>query len=244
MSESKDKLSAKNTGGSAIHPDEWMSLIKLSWIWFASAAVLLIAGSVYAVYAYDRIPDPIVVHWNLAMDPDRYADKSLARILAISGAGLLIIAILYLFSSIVRVTAIAGHSKSGGYEPVSGHTTEQAKEASEDPAERVRQQKLLLFEYIRHALGMVSLLVSLMFCAVLLRTLNPNAIPSVGMMVVIYGAAFLMILIPIILILTTGFDGHKLDPSTYRQVPSAYAIGLALIVTALFAYLVTIYQVG
>jgi len=223
---------------------EWLSLIKLSWIWFAAAAVLLIAGSIYAVYAYDRIPDPIVAHWNLAMDPDRYVAKSLVRILAISGTGILIISILYIFSLIIHVTAISGRSKLGGYEPVFNQATDKSEETDEEPSERVREQKLLLFEYVRHALGMVSLLVSLMFCAVLLRTMNPNAIPSVGMAVVIYGAAFIMILIPVVLVLTAGVDGHKLDPSRSRIVSSSYAIGLALIVTALFAYLVTIYQVG
>lgn len=57
MSESKERMSAQNAGGSEMQPDEpmteWLSLIKHSWIWFAAAAVLLIGGSIYAVYAYD-----------------------------------------------------------------------------------------------------------------------------------------------------------------------------------------------
>ena len=248
MSESKERMSAQNAGGSEMQPDEpmteWLSLIKHSWIWFAAAAVLLIGGSIYAVYAYDRIPDPIVAHWNLAMDPDRYAVKSLVRVLAISGTGILIVLILFLFSWIVRITVVSGYTKLGGYDPIFDPSRTSSTEESQDPGERVRIQKLLFYEYVRHAIGMESLLISLMFCAALLRTMNPSAIPSVGMVVVIYGAALLMIAIPIILMLTAGVGGHKLDPSRSRLVFSSYAIGHALIVTALFAYLVTIYQVG
>jgi len=113
------------------------SLVQLSWIWFATAAALLIAGSIYAAYAYDRIPDPIVAHWNLMMDPDRYAAKSLVRIFSISGTGILIVSILFIFSSIIRVTAIAGHSKTGGYESVFDRA---ANQSDLNPIDIIRNQ--------------------------------------------------------------------------------------------------------
>jgi len=248
MSKDKKRVSVQNISPSVHQPEgsmsEWRSLLKYSWLWFATSALLLLGGAIYAVYAYARIADPIVGHWNLAMEPDRYIEKSLIRVLAIPAAALLIVLILSAISSIVRITVISVRPKRGAGQPVPEPAKKPISEETPDPSELARRQKVLLFEYIRHAIGMFALLTSLMFSAVLLRTMNPHAIPALGMGVVIYGSALMMIFIPIVLGLTTGINGHKLNPMKAHFAPGGYAIGFVLIVTALFAYLVTIYQIG
>ncbi len=58
-------------------------------------AILLVAMWAFALWAYDRLPDPIPIHFDAAGDPNGWADKSYASWLLVPGCALGMTAVTY-----------------------------------------------------------------------------------------------------------------------------------------------------
>ncbi|UOQ88529.1 DUF5808 domain-containing protein [Agromyces endophyticus] len=76
--------------------------------WFAVSLALLGVVSAIGIAGYDRVPDPLPVHWNAAGVADAYAEKSIWSVfgpLLIGGAT---VVGLYALSFLVRISPVRG----------------------------------------------------------------------------------------------------------------------------------------
>jgi len=176
-------------------------LQNLPWGWYLVSLLLCVLAIAFGLYIYPSLPDTLIQHWDINMTPDAWSKKSIASVivLPLTAFGMIL---LLLGSNILIYYQAAGV-------------------ASENPVLSFAQHR----QYRRltgHMLGFITLIMTVMFLAIMPMTLNLYIPTAAQMMTAILVLTVLMIAPAILLAVKAGQGGSKLKPVlTDRELEEA-----------------------
>lgn len=178
---------------SAVEREKLLSFPK-KWYWI-SLGILLVTAAV-SLAMYPALPERIVTHWNGAMQPDAWGDKSLLTVLAMP---LIALAVVLLMAA----------SNIGIYRM-------KLQVDAENPALSFAQHRIYR-KMMSGALGIVTAAITLFLAATQAMSLELFA-PSATLMMSLTVALILICCLPFIYItVKAGQSGCKLRPSAEEQ---------------------------
>ncbi len=158
-------------------------------IWYILSLLLTAASAVYGLVLYPTIPARLITHWNAAMQPDAWSDKSLLTVFIMPMVSLGLILLFFLSNVLMAVMKL--------------------QISPERPALSLAQNR----KYRRimgHMMGYMSFLCTLFFALMMPMTMNlyiPSAQMMTGAITLFTG---LMIVPPLLITIRVGQGGSKL----------------------------------
>lgn len=174
-------------------------------IWYVISVAFCILALLYSFYVYPSLPDVLIKHWDINMQPDSWAPKSIGTIIAMPIVSLSMIALM--FGSNVALY----------------YTKLQVSQV--DPVLSFAQHRAYR-RMMSHALGFLTMVMSLLFLLMIPMNLNIFIPKAELMMTVIFVFTALMIIPPVYVGLRAGQAGSKLKPvlsDAERKASEQYA---------------------
>ncbi len=176
-------------------------LQNLPWGWYILSFMLCVLAVAFGLYIYPSLPDTLIKHWDINMTPDAWSKKSIATVLVLPIVAFGMILLMLGSNILIYFTKL--------------------QVSSENPVLSFAQHR----QYRRltgHMLGFITLIMTLMFLAIMPMSLN-LFIPTVAqMMSAILVLTVLMIAPAILLAVKAGQGGSKLKPVlTEREIEEA-----------------------
>lgn len=163
----------------------------LPWSWYIISILIAVAAGLVSLFLYPKLPDPMITHWNAAMEPDGWAKKSLLSVLGLP-------------LTMIGMTVIMIISNMAVWRM-------KLQVSQEQPALSYAQHRVYR-RLLSHMLGFISITISAMmtfFAGMTMGLWIPD--PDV-MWGVIMVPTILMIIVPIVFSIKVGQAGNKLNP--------------------------------
>ncbi|MDD4745574.1 MAG: DUF1648 domain-containing protein, partial [Eubacteriales bacterium] len=135
----------------------------LPWAWYLGSLALIVLAALVSLAVYPSMPQTIVTHWNAAMEPDAWADKSLIHVLITPIIALVMLLIMLLSNLAVYRTKL--------------------QVSLENPALSYAQHRVYRL-WMSHMLGFITVVMTMMFLAFQPMILN-LWVPSSALMILI-----------------------------------------------------------
>ncbi|NLO36962.1 MAG: DUF1648 domain-containing protein [Clostridiaceae bacterium] len=173
----------------------------LPWAWYLGSLALLVLAVLVSLAVYPSMPQTIVTHWNAAMEPDAWAEKSLIHVLIMPIIALVMIVIMLLSNLAIYRTKL--------------------QVSLENPALSYAQHRVYRL-WMSHMLGFITAIMTIMFLAFQPMVLN-LWVPSSGVMILIILVTSTLMIVPAIVVsVKAGQGGTRLKPAiTQADVAAA-----------------------
>ena len=164
----------------------------LPWAWYLGSLALIVLAALVSLAVYPSMPQTIVTHWNAAMEPDAWADKSLIHVLITPIIALVMLLIMLLSNLAVYRTKL--------------------QVSLENPALSYAQHRVYRL-WMSHMLGFITAVMTMMFLAFQPMILNLWVPSSALMILIILVTSTLMIVPAIVVSVKAGQGGTRLKPA-------------------------------
>ena len=179
-------------------------LQNLPWGWYAGSFLLCVLAAAFGLYVYPSLPDTLIQHWDINMKPDAWSHKSIASILVLPLLAFGLILLMLGSNILIYFTKL--------------------QVSSENPVLSFAQHRQYR-RLVGHMLGFITLIMTLMFLAIMPMTLNLFVPTVVQMMTGLLVLTVLMIAPAILLAVKAGQGGSKLKPVlTDREAEEAKSV--------------------
>lgn len=163
----------------------------IPWGWYAVSMLIAVSTGLIAVKTYSQIPDPMIIHWNAAMEPDGWLKKTTLSVfvfpLAMAGVTLLIM--------ISNLAVWRMKLQVNQYQTALSYT-----------------QHRLYRTLMSHLLGCINVIICAMMLFFTGISYELYHVSEHTLLIAIIVPTILMILVPIAFTIKVGQGGNKLNP--------------------------------
>ncbi len=168
------------------------NLREMPYGWYIASSAICLLSVMISLWYYPQLPDILIKHWDINMQPDAWAPKTIGGVIAMPIVAFAMV-LLMLGSNVLLYCS-------------------KLQVSAENPVLSLAQHRIYR-RLISHALGLDALVLAILFLILLPQTLNlvtPDA-GSFGVIIFVFTVA--MCLPPILISVKAGQAGCKLHPN-------------------------------
>lgn len=163
----------------------------MPYFWYVICTLLSIAGILYGLYMYPQLPEVLVKHWDIHMNPDGWDNKSIGTVIALPLVCFGMIIIMFISNASLYFTKL--------------------QVSITNPVLSFAQHRLYR-RMLSHALGFDTLLITILFLSMLPMSFNIYVPDDTVMMTYIFIFTVFMLVPPIYVSIKAGQAGSKFKP--------------------------------
>lgn len=163
----------------------------MPYFWYVICTVLCVLGILFGLYMYPKLPDVLVKHWDINMKPDAWDNKSIGTVIALPLVSFGMVILMFVSNASLYYTKL--------------------QVSLTNPVLSFAQHRMYR-RLMTHALGLDTLLITVLFLAMLPMSFNIYVPDSTLMMACIFLFTILMLIPPIYVSIKAGQAGSKLKP--------------------------------